>query len=612
MAEQGAPPPELLSAWLVLGDADLALEKSSAVLAQRSESWRAHVVYVEAAQATHARWYLEQEYRWLAENCPPEQRDLMRLLRAWTDAALASGEDVEPALEALGQAAQVLPDPGILLHASALLSAGEAQRALQALGQDERPEAIRLRVRALVRQGKERQASKLVQDALQEHPERPDMAVGLWGRGADKRALARARRKAGAAAADLLDSHDPLALYRAWQVLARGDSERQAAQAAEALTALVPDLALPPRLPYGGAMMRHLGEVLARSGKRLDSLALTEREARTVALEQARALMKQARREEAAKAYREALKRDENDVALLIEVAEAALDGDPQRCLALLRRARRALAQQPGGDEASSLMLSSLLLEARALEALDRWEDALAAQLLAARLGSGAQTLLHLAALQERLGHGAAALASYAEAAALGSEEALAGVEGRYRGPAAPQAVLDAAQAGLQGRSAILAPEPLAPKGPEAVLAQWTLSTTAGPLSLMEEGGAVVVLAFWASWCRPCQAELPRLAELSRAWRAEGLGVEVVAVSVDEREGDYRHGRKRYQELGMVFAWAPDLGQALPLQGVPTTLVLGPDRIEAWHEGYSSEIMASLDREVRRLAGLDPAQEKER
>lgn len=43
--------------------------------------------------------------------------------------------------------------------------------------------------------------------------------------------------------------------------------------------------------------------------------------------------------------------------------------------------------------------------------------------------------------------------------------------------------------------------------------------------------GKVVVLNFWATWCEPCQEELPRLSRLSQSYA--GKNVQFVAVSID-------------------------------------------------------------------------------
>jgi thiol-disulfide isomerase/thioredoxin len=43
--------------------------------------------------------------------------------------------------------------------------------------------------------------------------------------------------------------------------------------------------------------------------------------------------------------------------------------------------------------------------------------------------------------------------------------------------------------------------------------------------------GKVIVLNFWATWCEPCQEELPRLSRLSQSYA--GKNVQFVAVCID-------------------------------------------------------------------------------
>lgn len=74
-----------------------------------------------------------------------------------------------------------------------------------------------------------------------------------------------------------------------------------------------------------------------------------------------------------------------------------------------------------------------------------------------------------------------------------------------------------------------LAAMPLAAKrAPDPVFK--TLSGQKRKLS--ELHGKVVVLNFWATWCGPCQEELPRLMKLDSAYT--GRPVAFVLVSVDE------------------------------------------------------------------------------
>jgi thiol-disulfide isomerase/thioredoxin len=74
-----------------------------------------------------------------------------------------------------------------------------------------------------------------------------------------------------------------------------------------------------------------------------------------------------------------------------------------------------------------------------------------------------------------------------------------------------------------------------------AVLAAAALAESAPRLSLKDLSGQtrklsslrgkIVVLNFWATWCEPCQEELPRLSKLAHSY--DRKNVEFVAVSID-------------------------------------------------------------------------------
>jgi len=68
------------------------------------------------------------------------------------------------------------------------------------------------------------------------------------------------------------------------------------------------------------------------------------------------------------------------------------------------------------------------------------------------------------------------------------------------------------------------------------------------PLSLDALRGRVVLLNFWATWCKPCEEEMPAMQRLAAA--LAGSDFELVAVSVDQSADEVRSYRDR---LGLHF-----------------------------------------------------------
>lgn len=90
--------------------------------------------------------------------------------------------------------------------------------------------------------------------------------------------------------------------------------------------------------------------------------------------------------------------------------------------------------------------------------------------------------------------------------------------------------------------------------------------------------GKVVLINFWATWCGPCKAEIPDLAELQRE---HGDNLAVVGIVVLDSFGE--KVRTMAAELGVNYPVLDgndnaDLERAYgPMWGLPTSVVIGRD-----------------------------------
>ncbi|MBI4759668.1 MAG: TlpA family protein disulfide reductase [Chloroflexota bacterium] len=93
----------------------------------------------------------------------------------------------------------------------------------------------------------------------------------------------------------------------------------------------------------------------------------------------------------------------------------------------------------------------------------------------------------------------------------------------------------------------------------------------ASEVKLSELRGKIVVINFWASWCKPCEQEA---AELQSAWEQYEPTGEVVFLGVDYVDTEPQ-ARVYLKKFGITFPNGPDLAtrisQYFRIKGVPET-----------------------------------------
>ncbi|MDR7419131.1 MAG: TlpA disulfide reductase family protein [Armatimonadota bacterium] len=122
---------------------------------------------------------------------------------------------------------------------------------------------------------------------------------------------------------------------------------------------------------------------------------------------------------------------------------------------------------------------------------------------------------------------------------------------------------------------------------PLRIAPAFSLPSLRGPgrVSLADFRGQVVVLNFFASWCRPCELEA---ADLERTWQAtRGRGVAFVGIAIQDEPEAARGFLARH---GISYPAAIDTSgeimRAYRVTGIPTTFFVTPDgRIAGTHVG---------------------------
>ena len=114
---------------------------------------------------------------------------------------------------------------------------------------------------------------------------------------------------------------------------------------------------------------------------------------------------------------------------------------------------------------------------------------------------------------------------------------------------------------------------------PQVSAAEWI--NTDGALELSALKGKVVVVEFWATWCRPCRASIPYLNDLHDRWKDKGV---VVIGLTDEPPEDVR---QFVRKTGIRYAVGAGSLSSFDygVRSIPHAFVIAGDGTVVW-DGY--------------------------
>jgi cytochrome c biogenesis protein CcmG, thiol:disulfide interchange protein DsbE len=124
-------------------------------------------------------------------------------------------------------------------------------------------------------------------------------------------------------------------------------------------------------------------------------------------------------------------------------------------------------------------------------------------------------------------------------------------------------------------------------------------------VSKISNNGNPIIVSFWATWCKPCKAELNTIAEDFDDWVDE-TGVKLIAISIDDARSASRV-EPYINAMGWEYTVLMDpngnMKRAMNVNNVPHTFLLDGNGKIVWdHNNYSPGDEHELYEEVVKYA----------
>ena len=149
----------------------------------------------------------------------------------------------------------------------------------------------------------------------------------------------------------------------------------------------------------------------------------------------------------------------------------------------------------------------------------------------------------------------------------------------------------------------------VAPGAPAPDFHAVTLDPVPVAKTIADYRGQVVLLNIWATWCGPCEWEMPAIETLHRDFAPKGL--KVVAVAVDDPGFEQRvrdFVARKQLTFDVLVEGSGKIEQDYEARGIPATYLIGADGVIRKRVAGASDWNSPANRAlVAQLLGAGPA-----
>lgn len=88
--------------------------------------------------------------------------------------------------------------------------------------------------------------------------------------------------------------------------------------------------------------------------------------------------------------------------------------------------------------------------------------------------------------------------------------------------------------------------------------------------------GRILLVDFWASWCIPCQMEIPHIKDLYKQWHDKGL--DIISISLDTKRAAWQKAVERnkmpWPQLSTLEGFSADAAKAYAVSAIPFVILI--------------------------------------